>query len=172
MNPNKPWICKECICFLEKYIKSNDSVLEFGSGRSTSWFLSLCDSVDSIETDRNWYDNVKVKNQNAINLKNLDLSYCNDFKNLTIKSEYDLVLVDGGDRYLACVIAMKQLKRGGILVFDNVERYIKTPILNTPSDVLLRRSSNDFVKLEEELCKWRNVFFSNKITQTAIFWKP
>jgi hypothetical protein len=44
---------------IEKYIKSEDTVLEWGSGGSTLYFPNMVKKYVSIEHDINWYDKIK-----------------------------------------------------------------------------------------------------------------
>ena len=67
--PSYPWIVKGAVEFIDQYLDPNDQILEFGSGRSTSWFLRRGCSVISIETDRKWHDKVRKDNINFIKSK-------------------------------------------------------------------------------------------------------
>ena len=82
---------------------------------------------------------------------------------------YDCILIDGGDREEAARLALSVIKPGGIIVFDNVERYMPTAITDTPAHVLLKRETPGFRDLYSEYKKLRSVVYSNGITQTAVF---
>ena len=53
-NIKKPWIHDTVIELLEKNIKKNTKLLEFGSGYSTVWFQNYTDNLISIEHNKSW----------------------------------------------------------------------------------------------------------------------
>jgi len=54
-NPNLPWITRDMINILETWLRPTDIGLEFGSGRSTSWFASRVSHLTSVEDNSEWY---------------------------------------------------------------------------------------------------------------------
>ena len=56
-----PWIVVESAEKLNEELKETDIVLEFGSGGSTIFFAERCKLVKSVETSKEWYDEVLHK---------------------------------------------------------------------------------------------------------------
>ena len=57
--PDNLWLTKDSVQLLEQLLLKSDVGVEFGSGRSTHWFLSKIASLTSIETNQAWYEKVK-----------------------------------------------------------------------------------------------------------------
>lgn len=167
LNPYNPWLVKNAVEFLNEYLKPNDKILEFGAGRSTSWFLKKGCLVTSVETSKEWFGVVKRRNKHFISQGLLNLT--TTFPEKDNSNQYDCILIDGGDRELAARIALSVIKPGGIIVFDNVERYMPTGVTNTPSHVLLKRETPAFQDLYNRYKKFRSIIYSNGVTQTAVF---
>ena len=51
----QPWMSKEEIKLIEKYLNKNQVVLEWGSGGSTAHFSKFVKEWYSIEHDKDWY---------------------------------------------------------------------------------------------------------------------
>ena len=51
-----PWCTYSFIKFIDKRLKKNFRVFEFGSGNSTLWYASRVGEIISLENDKNWYD--------------------------------------------------------------------------------------------------------------------
>ena len=49
-----PWFASDSISWLEHNLRPDDSVLEFGGGRSTLFFLGRCNWVTTVETSPEW----------------------------------------------------------------------------------------------------------------------
>ena len=49
-----PWINLNAICFLEKFLRADMIVFEYGSGGSTIFFAKRCRHIVSIEDNREW----------------------------------------------------------------------------------------------------------------------
>jgi len=64
-----PWITFAAANYLEKYLKSNHRIFEFGSGGSTLFFLSRCQFLSTVEHDVEWFSIVKkcVENKSYFN---------------------------------------------------------------------------------------------------------
>ena len=60
--------------FIEKYLNTNDTLLEWGSGNGTIYFSNLVKNIISIEHDKNWVDNIK-KTIKAYNIKNIKIHH-------------------------------------------------------------------------------------------------
>lgn len=49
-----PWFSADAVEWLEHNLSSDDTIVEFGGGRSTVFFLSRCRSVKTLETSPSW----------------------------------------------------------------------------------------------------------------------
>ncbi len=67
----KPWMSFPVIEELEKILKNNQIVFEYGSGGSTLFFSKRVKRVFSIEHSKKWFDLVKVEIENR-GLDNID----------------------------------------------------------------------------------------------------
>jgi hypothetical protein len=66
-----PWLSYGSIAFLEKLPLENLSILEFGAGASTLWFVERCPRLVSIETDDRWYLEIKNAVGNSCSIHSL-----------------------------------------------------------------------------------------------------
>lgn len=73
-NPNTPWLCITAIEFFKRYLTKEMQGVEFGSGRSTSFFCKRSKSVVSIEHHKGWYEQVKKKLSKS-GVENVDYRY-------------------------------------------------------------------------------------------------
>ncbi len=60
-HPNEPWLCPDAIKILNVLSSYFSNGLEYGSGRSTSYFAPFFEKYVSIEHEEDWYQNVKEK---------------------------------------------------------------------------------------------------------------
>lgn len=149
-----PWISFTVIKFLDKYLKSDMKVFEYGSGGSTLFFAKRVEKVVSIEHHKLWFEKVNqyLKELKVNNIKynllependpdflkkkiadpNDYISYDRDsvgknyekyVKHIDLfpDSYFDVVSIDGRARPSCCKHALSKIKKGGYLIFDNVE---------------------------------------------------
>ena len=116
-----PWYTYPAISFLEPRIKSDWSVFEYGSGYSTLWWARHVDRVVSCEHNRIWFDIVSKdvpRNVTYVN-KAVENGYAQEI--FEHREGFDVVIVDGEDRVRCGENAVKCLKPGGIIIWDNSE---------------------------------------------------
>ena len=171
-----PWLTQKANEYLSKYLQKNHTGLEFGSGRSTIWFSKKVKFITSIEHNQEWYSKVKEKliQKNVHNLNYIQSdhsleSYTSIFENIPDNS-LDFVLVDGIHRAECAIKSITKIKEKGILIIDNINRYI--PIIDTYSP----NSINDISLIEDNWANFLNlmkdekpIIFSNNITDTGIY---
>ena len=125
INPSHPWITAHAVSLLDQLIKPTDVGVEFGSGRSTAWFVKRLTHLTSIEHDYQWYQSVEQDLLSSGLSKNVDLLYFadeNDYAQQARKfadHSIDFVLVDGASRDKCALWMLPKIKSGGILVIDN-----------------------------------------------------
>ncbi len=143
-----PWLSKSAVSFLNTNINSINRVFEYGSGASTIYFANKGVKLVSIEHNREWFEIVKKRIEGFsknIELKlyepkiSLNNSSITSYKDTDYKgydyTEYsqailqypdnyfDLILIDGRVRLECLKNSMNKLKKFGILIFDNSDRY-------------------------------------------------
>ena len=172
-----PWLVLDSVNFMENYLKPQDRGLEWGCGRSTVWFAKRIGVLTSVETDKTWHGLVSSKLADA-ELVNVDLhlvskddpeEYLKPASVLAYES-LDFVLVDGQHRHLAVTTSLPLLKKGGILIIDNINWYIPSPFGFAPASVkdVLPEWSGVFSLLKSWRCFWA----TDGVTDTAIWFKP
>ncbi|MDH5716438.1 MAG: hypothetical protein OEZ22_02235 [Spirochaetia bacterium] len=175
--PEEPWLTKKAIQFLDNFLKKSDKGLEFGMGRSTLWFSKRVASLVSYETDKNWFEktNKLLKEKNIKNVKTVCVEENELNKNLKIKNiknnSLDFILVDNkGDRLSPVIISIPLLKKGGILIIDNINWYMPSKDTGTIDSV--KNTMKEWTKVEKTLSVWRRFYTSNGVFDTAIYIKP
>ncbi|MGN0395729.1 MAG: hypothetical protein ACI4EF_10215 [Coprococcus sp.] len=123
-NEVNPWLSKPFIDFIRPRLNKNMSVFEWGCGNSTLFWSHNVERVTAIEYNPKWID--KMKNVIGSNAEiryyplEYDGSYCRAI-NETNK-QYDIVLIDGRDRVRCARNCVKNLKREGVIIWDNSQR--------------------------------------------------
>ena len=179
-NPDVPWMTQRSIELLDQLINSNDMGVEYGSGRSTFWFAKRCKHLTSYENNAKWFTIVSSKIATLTNVRYellaLDAhpthsTYYNSILNFKNES-LDFIVIDGKYRDLIAIEAIEKLKTGGILIFDNAERYLPNKY-NVPESIgndseKVSVQMKQFVKATEN---WRKIWTTNGVTTTLLMFK-
>ena len=184
--PDDPWITRQAIQFISKWLIPTDIGLEFGSGRSTIWFAKRVDKLLSVESDIQWYQKIS-KAIKELSLNNIsyhyqpvDISEDLFFNHPYLKiidqipdNKLNFGLVDGMFRDYCAIALTKKLCTGGILIVDNIERYLpslsKSPEFIGPNKPPLTNLWEEYVEI---VADWRCLWMTNGVTDTAIWIKP
>lgn len=172
-NQDKPWLTAAANMILSENLNENFRVLEFGSGRSTLYFASLCDEIYSREHDLAWYEKIKIELSKYENIKYsyfdslVEYSKVNEFED----NFFDLIIVDGRKRGACFYNSFPKLKLGGVILLDNAERYLNYDT-TAPAKFLLSSRDSEWDIIEESLLKkcWQ-VKTSDGVTDTLFFFK-
>jgi predicted O-methyltransferase YrrM len=189
-HPAAPWLTKEMTSLLECWLKATDKGVEWGSGRSTLWLAKLVGHVTTVEENSSWAKYVSEMLNKAgcaakVSLNEVPIS-AEDRANpgqsgyvlaqsSIADASLDFALVDGDLRDECALVAINKLKPRGILIIDNVERYIE-PVLASKSPA--RRMPGEGGPSEAwnlvwaTIKDWRCVWTSNGVTDTAFWVKP
>jgi len=120
-----PWYTYAAIQYFNQLDFSDCRILELGSGYSSVYWASRASSVLSVERARDWYEEMRSMN----NSENCEILLFEDrvdyFAFLdSVGAEYfDVVIIDGRDRYESLLSVKHALKPGGIIIFDNADWY-------------------------------------------------
>lgn len=189
IHPEDPWLTPNAIRYLSTNLKSDFAGLEYGSGRSTTWFAKRVDNLISMEHNAEWYERVRSE------ISRLGLSNTSYYQkpkpdtNLSLEealtSEYvavssnlkegslDFALIDGVSRPACAIHAIPLLKKGGLLIIDDANHYLpsssKAPNSRSMRDGAL---NVEWQKVENMISGWEVFWFGNGIKETAIFIKP
>jgi len=141
-----PWMNLEVCDWLVSYLKKDMKLFEWGSGGSTFFYSKLVEEVVSIEYDKGYYEVVKAQLEKHEN-KNVELVLAPPQEKGKMKSfaplyagryfdkyvatidqypdrHFDVIVVDGRQRNECFKRAIRKVKEGGIIVFDNFDREI------------------------------------------------
>ncbi len=185
-HPGVPWIAPAAVEFLGGYLKPTDQMLEFGSGRSTLWFAEHVKHIISVEHNPVWYKEIasKIQEKGISNItyhlhpKQPDSvpasqsDYVLVSQSIPVES-LDVVLVDGIYRAQCVLQSLPLIMDGGILVIDNVNRYLPSnsiaPNSRTPQEGPV---DDEWRQVLELIGAWRFFWTSNGVSDTAFYFKP
>jgi len=189
-----PWLTKNSVEFIKKYMSKEHMVLEFGAGASTVFFSKYARKVYSFESggystrkgnlDRSldWFKQLSVKFKNS-GVDNVELYLLQGYPNSEVlydrlissftDSFFDWVLVDGANRNLCIDKTRSKLKPGGCMIIDNYTHECPPRFL---TDVKLHREKEYCVEvIKELLSEWEEFVFDEPGwagSGTIIFKKP
>ena len=138
-NKCEPWWVRDAVFLLDRIIKPNWKILEWGAGSSTTWLAQHAKSVTTIENSGDWVrdlgniltthniTNVELRHrakQQEGKLESLTRGCCFDDYVMGAKdmpdASFNMVSVDGRARDKCLKEAVRLVKPvGGILVLDN-----------------------------------------------------
>jgi hypothetical protein len=123
-NEPLPWMTYPFISFIEERLNKNFVLFEYGSGNSTIYFSGRVKSVSSIEHDKTWFETVKNKIPQNVDLAYKELVPGGEYSRAVLSSgvKYDIIVVDGRDRVNCLTHSMNGLKEEGIIVLDDAQR--------------------------------------------------
>ncbi|MBL9171616.1 MAG: class I SAM-dependent methyltransferase [Verrucomicrobiales bacterium] len=188
-NPTVPWLTRSANAILLSWLKPTDRGLEWGSGRSTVWLAGNVAHLTTIEEDPCWGESVKTSLCSAGLSQRVDLILATiaDHDTAAGSSPYvraadlippgslDFCIVDGAVRDHCAILALSRLREGGLLIIDNVERYLPRVL---PSSSPNARSlddgpaSNVWRLFMMSVAEWRCIWTTDGISDTAIWVKP
>ncbi|CAN5546285.1 hypothetical protein BH10PSE6_BH10PSE6_04660 [soil metagenome] len=121
-NPT-PWYTYPAIAFLSRAVTPPLRVFEFGTGNSTLWWAARVRSVTSVEHDKVWAQKVEPRLPPNVNYRWIALKqdgdYCRSAQ--SSGSAYDIIVIDGKDRWRCTTNSIGCLAAGGVIVWDNAD---------------------------------------------------
>lgn len=121
-----PWVTYPFISFMDTRLDKGMAIFEYGSGASTMWYSKKVGAVYSVEHDKQWYEDVKVVIPSNSYLYYEQLEDNGSYANfpVSLKIEFDVIIVDGRDRVNCIHKSIPRLNTGGVIVLDDSEREI------------------------------------------------
>lgn len=123
--PEVPWLGYRTIRWLDRNIRPDWHILEFGSGMSSLWFARRVTKgrLVSVESSPEWYEKVRSEFEKRgqahvdYRLRPADVypAAVDDIPD----GSFDLVLVDGLRRDDCIPVALRKVKPGGYVLLDN-----------------------------------------------------
>lgn len=113
-----PWYTYGCRSFLERRIRQDTRVFEYGAGLSSLWYSRRVSEVFSAEHNPKWADVVSSRapaNCHVL-LRQDEASYVGSIHEF---GPFDLVVIDGIHRRQAAAAAIQALRPNGVIIWDN-----------------------------------------------------
>jgi predicted O-methyltransferase YrrM len=184
-HPLDPWLTRDAVAFLRNWLRPGDLMVEFGSGRSTIWFakhVTPKGHIISVEHHAEWFREV-TNRLNGAGLGNVSYLISEEKPEpyvgaadiaLASRGGYaDCILVDGRMRDHCAVWALDHVKPGGLIVVDNVQRYLPHASL---SPTALAPHEDPASELWKEFAQrtrsWRTYWTSDDVEDTAFYFAP
>ncbi len=185
-HPDWPWLTEEANTILDSVMLKSDCGVEMGSGRSTLWLSKRLGSLTSVEHNGEWFQQVQ-KMLNDQGVSNVSYHHCEELAEgqdpggssyVGVIDRFgpetlDFALVDGIYRDHCTVRLFERIRPGGLLVIDNIERYLPTDSITPDSrGPDSGYASELWEQAAQTLKEWRVIRTSSGVTDTWIFIKP
>ncbi len=121
-----PWLTYPLLEFMEGLDFAGKRIFEFGSGASTLYWSSRAQEIVSVEFDSEWFETLKLNIPDNVQLilESDGYSYASKIK--IFEGCFDVIVIDGAERYRCAQSAIKKLAPGGFIILDNAEWYPNT----------------------------------------------
>ncbi len=119
-----PWLPYCAIELLNERIDAVQSVLEFGSGHSTFYFMARVARVTSVEHHAAWLETVRSRVDSNVTILQASRESAESYTAAIRASadRFDLILVDGQQRVACFQLALERLTPEGVIVLDDSDR--------------------------------------------------
>ncbi len=186
LRPRAPWLNRKAARLLAGWLRSGHCGVEWGSGRSTTWFARRARHLVSVEHDKAWFDMVG-KALGAEQLTNVDHRFgpVQDARLLSCEEDrlylaediaegsMDFAFVDGILREYCATRALRLLKPGGLLIIDNANWFLPHFTYSLSSVGASGKPLNEtWRRVVDEVADWRRAWTSDGVTDTAFFVRP
>lgn len=117
-NEPLPWYSYAAIDFIEKRIKNDIRVFEYGSGNSTHWYANQIEEVIAVEHDPIWAERVRefTPSNASVVYENNKSDY---LKSISEFRDFDIVVIDGEFRSDCAAYALEALSEEGVIIWDD-----------------------------------------------------
>ncbi len=119
-----PWLTYSFLDFIQPRLQKSFLMFEYGCGNSTIWFSKFIHHIDSVEHEKDWYNQIqpKLPPNATLYFKNLETDEY-EKSILFTPHFYDIILIDGRKRLECAKFAIQKLKENGVIILDNSECY-------------------------------------------------
>jgi predicted O-methyltransferase YrrM len=183
-HPEAPWLTPGAVRLLGSLLRPCDWGVEFGSGRSTTWFARRVAHLTSVEHDPQWYASVRdaLAERGLANVDHVLAPWVADLPG--DQSDYagvlrrfgeqslDFALIDGTYREHTARLTLPRIKPGGLLIIDNVNWYLPSGSRAPASRSLAMGPEAGWDDIAKELAGWRSIWIGSGVWDTAIFIRP
>jgi hypothetical protein len=129
-----PMYTYPCYEYLNSINWEGADVFEYGTGFSTIWWKNHGANIYGVEHNKNWYEKINGKELGYITLENSIHNYPHSIN--IFDKQFDVIVIDGLVRYQCVPPALKNLKSGGIIIFDNSDWHSNTKELLDTKDLI------------------------------------
>jgi SAM-dependent methyltransferase len=170
-----PWLTAEANSCLASFLQPDHRVLEFGAGGSTVFFARRAGKVCSVEGNPEWSSKVRGWLKEYELEDKVELCSEAQFNVDGVGDDFDLILVDGGDRLRHAEESLEMLRPGGWLVVDNINRYVPN---TSPGPGSVREwdpgnpEQGGWKAWWEWVADWEKKWTGNGVIDTLILIKP
>lgn len=173
-SPDRPWLTAAAVAFLEQWIRPGDRCIEWGAGRSSWWLAERAVDVWTTEHDAEWAAEVRSRALGPGHVQVTLVAGDTPEEYIGAHAEIasvDLAIVDGLHRDRCALRAVDLLRPGGLLVIDNVERYLPSAS-RSPESLGTGSPEASWQTFTDATAGWRRYWTTNGVTDTAFWFKP
>lgn len=147
--PRAPWWTASTIAAVEKILRPDMNVFEWGSGSSTVWLARRARRIWSVDHDKFWRAKIcKWARREGISGKIKVFIY--PFENIGYyesvnrpRTDIDFIVVDGRNRVECFKKAAGRVKRGGFIMVDDTHRLLYRPVYDVSGIEVAREIAPD-----------------------------
>jgi hypothetical protein len=136
-----PWLTYPLIEYLHGLDFTDKKIFEYGAGSSTLFWSKRAKAVESVELDPAWYRALLPMLPPNVVLYHEPHGHAYANKILEKDTRFDVIVIDGAERYRSATAALQRLAPGGIIILDNAEWYPRTASLLAGADLIEARFS-------------------------------
>lgn len=183
-HPEHPWLTADIIVFLSGFLNDSQTLVEFGSGRSTVWFAKRVGHIISCEHHGEWHASVmqQLKSEGRGNFTYLHVGGEPDtyiapatraIAERAADGKADVILVDGIHRDHCALWALEHIRPGGMILVDNINWFLPHET-RSPASVGAHGQPHTelWAKFWSVVRHWEMKWTSNGVTDTAAFFAP
>jgi predicted O-methyltransferase YrrM len=185
-HPGAPWLTADAVAALGTLLRPTDVLVEFGSGRSTAWFARRLSAgkVASVEHHAEWFAKVQgdlraaglgnvVYRQAPADAAGYVATAEAALAEASPDGRADVILNDGIVRDAVAVWSLGKVRPGGMIIVDNVQRYLPCESGSPAAIGAGSRPINaDWQRFADATAGWRQLWTDNGIENTAFFFAP
>ena len=119
-----PWYTYSFIDFIEKRLRPEFEVFEYGCGNGTLYYASRVRYVEAVEHNAEWYDCVSKKCPPNTKVRLISISANGEYHKAVVSGgrKFNIIVIDGRDR-VKCIRQIPNAISGdGIVILDNSNR--------------------------------------------------